>query len=70
MSSLGNFLLGSYVTGFFFMMFFVEQMSGESADSISRNRANIGERVFAGIIWPVAAVCFLLGRIHLFFVGK
>lgn len=68
MNALGNFLLGSYATGFLFMMFFIEQISGEPPDVM--DRANIGLRILAGFLWPVAAVCFFFVRLDLFFSGK
>lgn len=70
MSSLGNFLLGSYVTGFFFMLFFVEEISRTPIETITKYRANIMEKLLVGIIWPIPAVCFLFIRLNLFFMGK
>ena len=61
---LGNFLLGSYITGFLFMLFFADAICG------SHNKTNILDRMVAGFLWPFAAVVFFIMRLNLFIMGK
>jgi hypothetical protein len=64
MSSLGNFLFGSYATGFVFMLFFIEDIDGSTYER------NMSHRIFAGLFWPLAAISFFFIRLRLFIVGK
>ena len=64
MSSLGNFLFGSYVTGFLFMLFFVEEVDG------SPYECDMPCRIFAATVWPLGAIGFFFIRLRLFIVGK
>ncbi len=61
---IGNFILGSYITGFLFMLFFTDAICN------SNNKTDILSRMFDGLLWPFAAVVFFIVRLHLFIMGK
>ena len=64
MSSLGNFLLGSYLTGFLFVLFFIEDIDDNPYE------CSMPERILASLVWPIAAIGFFFIRLRLFIVGK
>ncbi len=61
---IGNFILGSYITGFLFMLFFADAICN------SNNKTDILARMFTGLVWPLAAVVFFITRLKLFIMGK
>jgi hypothetical protein len=61
---LGNFFVGSYITGFLFMLFFIDDIGNEGV------KTDIPVRAFAGLVWPLAAIVFFITRLNLFIMGK